>query len=201
MSSHSKRVFTEIYKDNKWKNEESVSGSGSTQSATRFLVQQLDVLIQRFDIRSILDIPCGDFNWMQHLTLDGIDYHGADIVSELIAANQARFPQHRFSVLDLITDDLPAADLIICRDCMVHLPNDMVLRALTNIRRSSSRFLLATTFVWDGIPNLNVQTGQWRKLNLELEPFHLPRPDALIVEGNYQDKSMGLWPTYQLPKD
>ena len=201
MSSDSKRVFTEIYKDNKWDNEESVSGSGSTQSATRFLVQQLNVLIQRFDIRSILDIPCGDFNWMQHLTLDGIDYHGADIVSELIAANQVRFPQHRFSVLDLITDDLPAADLIICRDCMVHLPNDSVLRALTNIRRSSSRFLLATTFVWDGIPNLNVQTGQWRKLNLELAPFNLPRPDALIVEGTYQDKSMGLWPTYQLPKD
>jgi hypothetical protein len=38
----------------------------------------------------LLDIPCGDFNWMKLLNL-GVDYIGADIVGELIAENRRRF--------------------------------------------------------------------------------------------------------------
>ena len=37
---------------------------------------------------SLLDAPCGDFNWMRHVPLGGVSYTGADVVPELIARNR-----------------------------------------------------------------------------------------------------------------
>ena len=47
---------------------------------------------------------------------------GADVVPELVAANQARHasPRRAFLRLDLTRDALPAADAVLCRDCLVH---------------------------------------------------------------------------------
>ena len=38
--------------------------------------------------------------------------------------------RHRFIRLDLTVDPLPGADLVLCRDCLVHLPNDLVQYSL-----------------------------------------------------------------------
>ena len=194
-----KQVFTAIYSANSWGNEESVSGSGSTMAATRYLVAELNVLLRRYQIKSLLDIPCGDFNWMQQADLSGIEYTGADIVDELISTNQQRFPERSFQVLNLISDPLPCVDLVLCRDCLFHLPDAQVVQALQNIRNSGSRFLLTTTFTWRSVPNKEGRLGGWRRINLELPPFNLPPPLDIIVEGTYRDKSMALWPVYQLP--
>ncbi|MGH8527432.1 MAG: class I SAM-dependent methyltransferase, partial [Gammaproteobacteria bacterium] len=67
-----------------------------------------------------------------------------------------------------------------------------------NIGRTGSRFLLTTTFP-DHPLNVDIQTGEWRTLNLQCAPFNLPEPLELIVEGctqndgRYADKSMALW--------
>lgn len=37
-------------------------------------------MLKKYSIKSILDIPCGDFSWMKKIELDGIEYIGADIV-------------------------------------------------------------------------------------------------------------------------
>jgi len=195
-----KQVFTAIYAANSWGNSESVSGSGSTVSATQFLVPELNQLLRSFQIRSMVDIPCGDFNWMQHVDLDGIQYIGADIVDDLISANREQFPGVNFEVMNLISDPLPRVDLVLCRDCLFHLPDALIMQALQNIRRSGSRFLLTTTFAWKSLPNKEGRLGDWRRLNLELPPFNLPPPAESIIEGTYRDKSMALWPVYQLPQ-
>jgi len=97
----------------------------------------------------------------------------------------------------LIEDHLPSADLILCRDCLVHLSYDDIRNALKNICSSNIRYLLTTTF--PNRENRDIETGQWRPLNLEAHPFFLPKPIAVINEncseskGAYSDKSLALW--------
>ena len=187
-----KEIFTFIYETNKWGNSESISGSGSTISATKYLIPELKDLIKRLKVISILDIPCGDFNWMQHCDLSGLEYHGGDIVDNLITSNRKKYSEYNFSVIDLVEDPLPKVDLIFCRDCLFHLPNSLIIEVLKNICKSGSKYLLTTTFT-DNIPNKDIKIGQWRHLNLELAPFSLPSPLEIIREKTYKDKSMGLW--------
>lgn len=193
-------IFTKIYKKNGWGGEESVSGVGSDLSQTRAVIQALPGLLRELNILSMLDIPCGDLRWMKTVDLKGIDYYGADIVAELIEKNRAQFrDEHKdFQRLNLVDDSLPTVDLIFCRDCLVHLSFEDIFRALDNICQSGSKYLLTTTFS-DRKNNVNIATGGWRFLNLQLAPFNLPAPQKLIIEGctqsggAYADKSLGLW--------
>ena len=60
-----KETFTEIYTENLWASAESKSGTGSELRNTEVLRQELSVLLKKYKIQSMLDIPCGDFNWMK----------------------------------------------------------------------------------------------------------------------------------------
>ena len=69
---------------------------------------------------------------------------------------------------------LPAADAVLCRDCLVHFSLADVWAALGNIRDSGARYLIATTFS-DRTYNDDAHTGCWRTLNMEAPPFAFPR--------------------------
>lgn len=196
-----KDVFTEIYKTNRWKSLESISGEGSEIKQVETLIKELDELTVKFEISSVLDLPCGDFNWMQKVNLSKIDYLGGDIVKELIDSIVKKFKSFEnvnFVVLDLINDNLPKKDLIIVRDCLVHLSYDDIFKSIKNIKASGSKFLLTTTYPNHKL-NDDIITGDWRRLNLMEKPFHFPKPILTIVEncteshGRYADKSMLLW--------
>lgn len=192
-----KEKFTEIYENNLWCSPESVSGGGSEMQNTKVIRRELPVLIQKFGITSILDIPCGDWNWMKDVDLCGASYIGADIVDPLIGLNKANYTNTDFRVLDLINDVLPKVDLIFVRDCLGHLSNDNVSLALRNCQESGSKYLLATSFTkWDMNPD--IENGGWKCINLMIPPFQL-NPIYLINEDcqegypHYNDKCMILF--------
>jgi hypothetical protein len=172
---------------------------GSELDQTRVLIEQLPVLMREWRVASLLDIPCGDFFWMRHVDLTGIDYVGADIVEAIVESNRPHQRAGiRFERLNLIRDPLPKADMVLCRDCLVHLSFADAQRSLRNIGASGARLLLTTTFP-DRRTNVDIDTGGWRTLNLELPPFSFPPPLRLLNEqctewqGAYADKSLGLW--------
>jgi len=197
-------IFDLIYRRNLWGSPESRSGGGSTLEETQSLREGLPRLLRELQATTLLDIPCGDFHWMSKVDLSGISYLGADIVPALVAANDAAYggADRRFLRLDLLKGVLPRADVLLCRECLGHLPNQMALKALRNIARSGATYLLATTFP-EQRENPDILAGEWRPINLELAPFHLPRPLALIHEGNfdprYRDRSLGVWRVVDLP--
>ena len=144
---------------------------------------------------------------MSQANLDLDLYIGADIVQELIDLNLRRWDgrsSQKFLKLDLTSDALPRVDLVLCRDGLVHLSGAQVLKALRNIKQSGSKYLLATTFP-ELLHNLDIVTGDWRPMNLQREPFNLPQPLKLILEGragpDYRDKSLGLWRITDLPRE
>ncbi|MEF9958730.1 MAG: class I SAM-dependent methyltransferase [Niameybacter sp.] len=187
-------IFNKIFLQNLWGAQETVSGTGSTVASTQTIALALPPLFQKYHISSLLDAACGDFNWMQYLNL-GIDsYIGIDMVPELIESVQKRYSNtHRqFLLRNIATDDLPKADLILCRDCLVHHTLEDIHTILTNFVKSSSTYVLMTTFP-EHTMNPDIETGYWRPLNFEVAPFNFPRPLALINENTARDKSLALW--------
>ena len=193
-------AFTRHYERRDWLEPETVSGRGSSLDRTTAIRRELPALFSELGVRSVVDAGCGDFHWFSALGVELDSYVGVDVVEDLSAANRARHggPRRRFVALDVIRDPLPRADLILCRDCLVHLKNRQISAALCNFRRSGCRYLLATTFTGDH-PNHDVPLGGWRPLNLERGPFALGPPLRLISEREsvedprYLDKSLGLW--------
>ncbi|MES1149549.1 MAG: class I SAM-dependent methyltransferase, partial [Bradyrhizobium guangdongense] len=169
--------------------------------------EALPALLQKLGARSLLDAPCGDAGWIATCKLD-VDYIGADIVPSLIETNRRRAANGevagRFVLSDITSDPLPRADLILCRDCLVHLSFQNIARAVTRFRDSGARHLLVTTFPgWE--TNDDCEDGDWRALNFERAPFNWPAPLELINErcdeggGGWSDKSLGLWRLADLP--
>ncbi len=199
-------TFRQIYDGNHWRSAESVSGEGAERAQTRQVETALPALLTDLNVEIMLDLPCGDFGWMRAVRLPVSLYLGADIVPELIAENQRQYgaPDRRFLRLDLTRDPLPAADLLFCRDCLVHLSFEDAAKAILRIRSSRISYLLTTTFP-DCPENEDITTGDWRPLNLEAGPFHFPPPLRLVNEGCteagglFRDKSLGLWRVADLP--
>ena len=198
--------FSRIITTNLWASE-SRSGLGSELTATAVVRGQLPRLLEALGAGSLLDLPCGDFGWLSTVPLD-LDYIGGDIVGEMVASNEQRFggpgTRRRFARLDLTGDPLPRADVVLCRDCLVHLSYHHIAQAFDNLRRSGSTWLLTTTFL-DHQENADIESGDWRILNLTRPPFNLPAPETVLVEGclegdgAYADKALGLWRIADLP--
>jgi hypothetical protein len=104
----------------------------------------------------------------------------------------------------MVRQRLPAADLVLARDALVHFSHNDIFQALANLRRTGANYLITTTFLGDRC-NEDIRTGEWRALNLQRPPFQLPAPLALIDEhchhtdGIYSDKRLGLWRFADLP--
>jgi hypothetical protein len=197
-------VFTAIYLDNRWGSDETRSGDGSERSKMKQVAAELGELIRDLGITSLLDAPCGDFNWMRDVDLAGVSYLGCDVVPDLIEANEANEanadqdgePERSFMELDFTVGPVPYAHLILCRDALVHLPYQHIIAALNHFQDSGSKYLLTTTFP-ETRENEDICTGWWRPVNLQLPPFSLPAPIRTLSdkesENHYPDKVLALW--------
>jgi hypothetical protein len=190
---HRQGVFARIYDQNLWGSSQSRSGPGSSPDGSREVALNLPRVWARYGIHSLVDAPCGDFAWIQHIVGTLGSYVGADIVPEVIAANQERFgrPGVTFICADLTHDALPHADAILCRDCFQHLPTRLIRAALRSFTTSGARWLLLTQ-------DENVRTysdvplGSYRSINFRLPPFNFPPPHDAINE-DAAGRQLALW--------
>jgi SAM-dependent methyltransferase len=193
------RIFTRIHKTNFWGSSESASGIGSTLDQTAAIRSALPQLFYRLSIRVLLDAPCGDAKWIRHISNNLHQYIGVDVVPNLILGLNERAQDNEiFYLADIVSDPLPPADAILCRDALVHMPLKQAVATIQNFRLSEAQYLIATTF--PGRSNTELPAGHWRPLNLSVAPFNLGTPIALINEkctegrGRYADKCLGVWP-------
>ncbi len=191
-------VFSKIYRDALWGSGETLSGAGSTLENSQVVRRALPELLRRLNAQSLIDAGCGDFNWMSTLALPDVAYIGIDVVPEIIRGNQQRYAsaERAFLLADITRDPLPRADVVLCRHCLIHLPNRQVQAAIANFEKSGIQFLLATTF-----PALerndDIWPGSFRPINLRSSPFNLPEPIAEIRDAANDDDPgaaiLGLW--------
>jgi len=203
-------LFTTVYRQNLWPSSESRSGPGGELSHTGVIREMIPELCKEFNIRSILDVGCGDFNWFKKIDLSFLDHYlGIDIVPDLIAENNGKYASEkvRFRQANAITDPLDCADLILCRSVLPLLYNKDIFSLLKNIKKSGAAYLLITTYPtkinnWE-MPK-TLRTIIWaRPINLEGPPFNFPEPLVIIFEGEPDaiafDKSLALWRVIDIP--
>ena len=191
-----RQAFDRIMHEGRW-GDVHLSGGGSTEDVT----VQTRLIILKFigdlGLQSMLDVPCGDLVWMSQLFPSfppRFAYTGGDIVPALVERNSAAYPHYTFRLMDMVSDPLPAVDLIFCRDGLQHLPVADIQDALDNFSASGSRFLLTTTHLrrWGLKNHQPCRVGSCRDRNLMLPPFNLANPLAIFSEQN-ADKFLGLW--------
>ena len=219
MSTSAERAFSRVYAKKLWGDDAGRgAGPGSTPEATQALSALLAHLVITLNITSMLDVPCGAMAWQPGVldvlerlrAIDGLDgrpasrahfrYTGVDIVPSVIQEDARRFPDLRFVHADVANAEsfvtkvspLGPFDLVLSRAVFYHLSNHRILSALRNIKRTGSKWLLASTHaVRTNVPNATwlagrrhgLDEGGFRPVNLQLPPFSLPPPRWTFVDS------------------
>ena len=162
-------IFDFIYAHGVWGGG---SGAGSDFSRTVLYVAYVQALMDKHDVRSVLDLGCGDWRFSRYLDFSGRDYTGFDVVPSVVAANRTAFgaPNIRFEQADLSTHpQFPPCDLILCKDVLQHLSNARVSAILAKC--GVARLALITN---DYHPeNSDCRDGETRPLDVTAPPFGL----------------------------
>lgn len=172
-------TFTEIYQIGAWGvNAQGIghSGCGSTYQNVYPYLQFLENFIKMNNITKVLDVGCGDWTFSQHMNWKNVEYTGIDIVKNVIEKNQASFETEniKFFHHDLTTENLPAAELLICKDVLQHLSNENIIAFFK--KTDDFKHLIITNDVDPNSyssTNPDILNGDHRFLDLTKEPFNI----------------------------
>ena len=184
-----KLVFTSIFKSKHWIQENdnlkiiniSVSGHGSNTETlqSKNLINCMIKFIDKFNINSILDMPCGDFLWMNQVIKmrPEIRYQGIDIVNQIIKNNKNKYIHKNIEfecedILNFKTDK--KFDLLLMRDFFIHINNSEIQIILDKIKKWNIDYFASESYSVE--KNFDVLTGKHRKINLKINPFNLSNP-------------------------
>ena len=198
-------IFSHIYTSHAWVvegSQDSLSGTGSTKAATSELIVQLSEFLRETGCRKLVDIGCGDFNWMRNVEGD-FDYLGIDVVPQLIDAHNAAYASHRrkFLCMDASGSAIPCGDVALCREVLFHLSFHHGLQLLRNIKAAGFQYVLLTNdrCLWF---NTDIQDGDYRRINLLKPPYNFPEPLRELADDKGKDshgRVMGVWRGAELP--
>lgn len=195
-SAERQPVFERIYEENYWGSPESGSGRGSELTRTSRYRKALLSFIDRYQVQSMFDAPCGDLNWMSTVINERpINYIGGDISQAAIAVAKDREPSLDLRVFDICADPFPDVDVWHCRDALFHLSFDDVWLALANASRADIKYALLTTHRPVIMRNVDVETGGWRYLDLHRAPLNIPPAEEYLTDylPGELHRDVGVW--------
>lgn len=166
---------------------ETVCGWSSEIAHTENIRTMLPKIIDEYNVLSINDAGCGDLCWMSQVDILDADYMGYDIVSRENWNKKLRCQE-----LDISKGVMREADMIICRDVFIHLPNDVVVETLELFKKCAPLLLTTTYEDADNSNRIKKPSLKYAKLDLTSEPFFLGEP-LLCLEEDYPGKFSCLW--------
>ena len=179
------QVFIEYFDRGFWGNKTGSSGPNSDPALTPVLRENLSALFKEYNVKSIVDAGCGDCNLFKNMSIENISYIGVEVVPKLTALNVKTFKSNlnmSFQTLDVVNNPIPKGDIIISRDVVHYLPNELIFKFLDNCRASGSEYLLITHNTHSELSaNCETELGVFRPVNLSQGPFNL-EPITTIQE-------------------
>ena len=167
-------TFNGIYASGKWDRDSSgkgTSGPGSTVEITREYRAYVEGFIKNHGVKSVVDAGCGDWSFSRVMDWSGASYLGIDISSDVIKDVRQKYEKGsiRFEVGD-VTEDLPSADLLLCKDVLQHLPNELIRKFIkNNLRKGKYKWVILTND--RGPENRDIKAGEHRTIDLGAPPF------------------------------
>lgn len=188
-------VFNRIYREGSWGRDAAgrgVSGSGSTLDITQEYRSYVEEFIKKHGVTSVVDAGCGDWNFSSAIDWGGASYLGVDIASDVIDAVRRKHEtaKIRFQVGD-VTDELPAADLLISKDVLQHLSNELVQKFIrNNLKPGKYKWVLLTNDRGRG--NADTVPGGYRAIDLAARPFEVKGLVDLPIRFGNENKVTSL---------
>lgn len=160
---------------------------GSSKEATVNYRRFLENFLKTHNIQSVIDLGCGDWEFSKLIDWSGIDYIGVDVIQPLIEQNKIFEKDNiHFMYADALTQDLPKADLLLCKDVLQHLTNDDIKQLLQKF--TQYKYCLITnglnTFTLSS-DNQDISRGDYRPLDLIKSPFNI-RAKKVLTYNNGQ---------------
>jgi hypothetical protein len=180
-----RKMLQRVFEEKVWRGsaEGRRSGPGSTMEATERVRAALPSVLKRYNVKTFLDAPCGDWHWMSTVDIGDTIYIGGDISRAVVEQNTEEFSRDgvSFHHLDITSDPLPAADLMMCRDCLFHLKHKFRWLFFENFASSSIPYLMMTMHHLDRNRPLTTN-GNFAAFSPLAEPFNFPAPAEMIHE-------------------
>ena len=195
--------FSNIYKKKLWfRNGESQSGSGSTLEATKQLREELPEILIKLKCNTLLDLGCGDFNWMKEVKLP-CNYIGVDIVKSVIENNKVQYASEsvQFMHINPGNEPLPSSDVILCREVLFHLSLDDCYSILQNMLQSGASHIIITNHK-ETVLNKDIRSGEFRNLNMRSAPFNFPEPKISMKDDQIsRSRTLDVWSVKDIKLD
>jgi hypothetical protein len=176
-------LFEWVYENNQWGRSSTGARyySDSPSEATAPYRGYLESFLAKHpEIRTVVDLACGDYQLSRETALDDRQYIGVDIYHRLIEHNRSLYgdERHLFLTLDLVEDELPGGDLCLVSMALYLMSHADVLQILKKLKRY--RYVLVT----DGQPdlppserrNIDRPTGKYTPRDLYGAGFYLELP-------------------------
>ena len=105
-----------------------------------------------------------------------------------------------FSSANLIEDSVAKVDLIILQDVLTYLTVHYIIKILSNVKNSGSKYLLTTQYLnVDRFRDL-YQNGKWHTIDLVGPPFNFLKPLMMLEDETDKNKYLALWRIDELPE-
>lgn len=112
-------------------------------------------------------------------------YTGLDVACKEIARHNHVFhqrPSWNFFCVDVCKQSLlPGYDLIFTRDALQHLPMNMAIEFLRNVKNSGAKWLLLGSYIHEH-DNRDINIGDYYSINLLDAPFSCNLPQETFSE-------------------
>ncbi len=160
--------FSRIYERNDWGYG---SGVGSLPLNNIDYIKFVQNFIARKRLTSVVDLGCGDWQFSRFIDWSGVQYVGIDVVDSVVQNNRSMFarPNIQFLLFETV-EQIPEADLFLCKDVIQHLSNATV-RHYLGVLKKRFKYLLLTNDEWPTELNRDISDGDWRPIRLDQPPF------------------------------
>lgn len=189
------KAFQTIFNDKSWGTNLDNRPSSGPASWIRMAQPFSDWLFGEFlvqnNIQRIVDIGCGDWQYMREMDLSEYSYIGVDCVKDIVTYNNRKFGKQNVEFIHndgSNADNLPTGDVYVVKDVMQHWTNIYVVNFLKKvIAQKKCRFIVVVNDYQQETETQDVKhLGDTRPLNSQLNPLKQFDPEVIKCYGSKQ---------------
>lgn len=201
-------VFGYVYKKGNWGPG---SGYGSDKIKTEKYRKYLQTLFDNKELKSFVDLGCGDFQIMKHMKVPlNKTYTGIDVAPEVLDKVEKLYggsknPNYKFVLIEDLTSlklgsEVLQADVVIIKHVLQMWSNERIQYFIDNIMPNFKYAFMTNHY--DGADDLNadisqddIKAGLHRPVDLTYPPFNLRNTKLALryFEDNLHEQRAYMW--------
>jgi len=188
-------IFTNIYETCEWGNNQSSSYKGSSGggSSVEYNIKTYVPFMKKFitekNIRSVVDLGCGDFLTGPYIYNDlPVVYNGYDAYEKVVNYNKSKypFPKYNFTHLDFYNnkETIVTGDMCILKDVLQHWSLTEIYNFLDYLVESKKfKYILICNCCHQERDETDITTGAGHPLSCDFLPLKKYNPQKLYKYG------------------